>query len=407
MSIIVCPKCSRKHSVNPDKMPAARVVFARCKACSHRFPVQVEQLKLQQKAVQASSEPVKRKARKICITLSKGGVGKTTTSVNLSHGLALAGHKVLLVDTDTQGQSTYMLGKKAPAGLTELLTEELTAEEAICKARDNLWVLGGGRSLAGVKRIIDKKSYGAEWTLSEAMQSLEEQFDYIIIDTSPGWDQLTVNVLFYATEIMVPVALEIMPLHGLAEFMKSLHAIQRYRKEAVLSYIVPTFMDTRIEQPQQINAQLRELYGDKVCGAIRYDENFPKAPSYGKTIFEFAPSSRGADDYRELVKRVSNGGAVTRDRVTSPLARATRAKPTPQVVSKPQPQAGSKPQPNLASRTAPAESLASKPASGTTAAEKIAAVAGAAPDATATSGVVNGPRPGSALAAAIGAAQKA
>ena len=372
MSILVCPKCSRKHSVNPDKLPAARVVFARCKACSHKFPVQVEMLKSQQKAVQASDSPVKRKARKLCITISKGGVGKTTTSVNLAHGLALAGHRVLLVDTDTQGQSTYMLGKKNLAGLTELLTEELQPEEAICSARENLDVLGGGRSLAGAKRIIDKKSVGAEWTMSEAMAGLEEKYDYIIIDTSPGWDQLTVNVLFYATEIMVPVALEVMPLHGLAEFLKSLHSIQRYRKEAVLSYIVPTFMDTRVEQPQQIYAQLRELYGDKVCNPIRYDENFPKAPSFGKSIFEYAPGSRGADDYRELVRRISGRGAMTADRVTSPLA-----------------------------RSADKADKQSLPPSREEKVVETAAAASAAVDAAKSK-----PRPGTALAAAIGAALK-
>ena len=309
MSVLVCPKCSRKHSVNPDKLPEAKVVFARCKACAHKFPVQVEQLRTIQAEKPAFADG-KSKARKICVTLSKGGVGKTTTSVNLSAALALAGYKVLLVDTDTQGQSAYMLGIKPEAGLTELLTGELTAEEAITPARKNLWLLGGGRSLAGVKRIIDKKTFGAEWTLSEAMASLDNQFDYIIIDTSPGWDQLTVNVLFYADEILVPVALEVMPLHGLSEFMKSLHSIQKYRPELRLNYVLPTFMDTRVKHPQHIYAQLRELYGAQICQPIRYDEAFCDSPSYGKTIFEFAPTSRGAEDYRNLVQRVSKTKAV-------------------------------------------------------------------------------------------------
>ena len=148
MSVIVCPKCSRRHSVNVDKMPEVKVVFARCKSCSHRFPLQVDQLRFEESAQEKQAEEKRRKktdsARKICITLSKGGVGKTTTSVNLSAGLAMAGYKVLLVDTDTQGQSAYMLGKKPNAGLTELLTGELSQEEAIISARNNLWVLSGG-----------------------------------------------------------------------------------------------------------------------------------------------------------------------------------------------------------------------------------------------------------------------
>jgi chromosome partitioning protein len=309
MSILVCPRCSRRHSVNPEKLPESRIVTAQCKACAHKFPVQVAQLRnfdATTPAANASSGS----ARKICVTLSKGGVGKTTTAVNLSAALALTGHKVLLVDTDTQGQSAYMLGLKPEAGLTELLTGELTAEEAIIPARKNLWLLGGGRSLAGVKRIIDKKAFGAEWTLSEALIGLEQQFDYIVIDTSPGWDQLTVNVLFYANEILVPVALEVMPLHGLAEFTKSLHAIQKYRPDLRLTYVLPTFMDSRVEHPRYIYSQLRELYGPLICQPIRYDEAFCDAPSYGKTIFEYAPGSRGAQDYRELVRRVSQARAV-------------------------------------------------------------------------------------------------
>jgi chromosome partitioning protein len=305
--IIICPKCSRKHNVSADAVKpyigSGKKLSATCKACKHRFPVRVDKL-LAQKAGQQASEPATR-ARKICVTLSKGGVGKTTTSVNLSCGLALAGYKVLLVDTDTQGQSAYMLGKKPGAGLTELLTGELTSEECIMEARKNLWLLGGGKSLAGVKRIIDRKNFGAEWALSEAMSSLDHTYDFIIIDTSPGWDQLIVNVLFYATEVLVPVALEVMPFHGLSEFLKSLGSIQKYRKEIELKYIVPTFLDTRIKGPQTLYRQLKKLYPEKLCAPIRYNESLSEAPSFGKSIFEFAPGSTASADYRELVRTVS------------------------------------------------------------------------------------------------------
>lgn len=306
MAIIVCPKCKKKHKVNLDSIkknaPAGKAIVARCKSCSHKFPVQLEKLiYLENEQVQDSKKTI----RKICVTLSKGGVGKTTTSVNLSAGLALAGHKVLLVDTDTQGQSSYMLGKKPKAGLTELLTKELAPEECIMRARKNLWILSGGKSLAGVKRIIDRKSFGAEWTLSEAMKQLDYRYDYVIIDTAPGWDQLIVNVLFYATEVLVPVALEVMPLQGLSEFMKSLGSIQKYRPEVVLKYIVPTFMDARIKGPETIYGQLEKLYPEYMCTPIRYSESLSEAPSYGKSIFEFAPGCTASADYRELVKKIT------------------------------------------------------------------------------------------------------
>ncbi len=310
MAIIVCPKCTKKHNVNVDqfkeKTSSLKMVAARCKSCNHRFPVKIDQLISQEG--KTSQTPVEKKSdtRKICVTLSKGGVGKTTTSVNLSSGLALAGYKVLLVDTDTQGQSSYILGKKPRAGLTELLTKELTPEECIVRARKNLWLLAGGKSLAGVKRIIDRKSFGAEWTLSEALKDVDDRYDFVIIDTAPGWDQLIVNVLFYATEVLVPVALEVMPLQGLSEFMKSLGSIQKYRKEIALKYIVPTFLDTRVKGPEAIYSQLTKLYSEYMCAPIRYSESLSEAPSYGKSIFEFAPGSTGSADYRELVRKVTS-----------------------------------------------------------------------------------------------------
>jgi len=306
VAIIVCPKCAKKHKVNLDtvreNVPLGKNIAARCKSCGHKFPVQLDHLINQEKE---QTQEVKKTIRKICVTLSKGGVGKTTTSVNLSAGLALAGHKVLLVDTDTQGQSSYILGKKPRAGLTELLTKELAPEECVVRARKNLWLLSGGKSLAGVKRIIDRKSFGAEWTLSEAMKDLDQRYDFIIIDTAPGWDQLIVNVLFYATEVLVPVALEVMPLQGLSEFMKSLGSIQKYRKEIVLKYIVPTFMDTRVKGPETIYTQLKKLYPEYICTPIRYSESLSEAPSYGKSIFEFAPGCTASSDYRELVRKVT------------------------------------------------------------------------------------------------------
>ncbi|MDX2422974.1 MAG: AAA family ATPase [Amphritea sp.] len=332
MTIIVCPNCSRKHHADTSRFAEKKRFVVRCKACEHKFVINLDHNGLVQPAqtqptpteqVQAPKPAIPtpqpaaviekpqapKTPRKICVSLSKGGVGKTTTAVNLSAGLAMAGYKVLLIDTDTQGQSSFMLGKKPPAGLTELLTGELTPQETIIEARPNLWLLSGGRSLAGVKRIIDKKSFGSEWTLSEAMEELDKAYDFVIIDTSPGWDQLTVNVLFYATEVLTPVSLEVMSLHGLAEFTKNLHAIKKY-KDIELNYILPTFLDTRVEQPKNIYRKLQSLYDDKVCTPIRYDEQLSRSPSHGETIFEFLPDGDGAADYAALVRTITKDKTI-------------------------------------------------------------------------------------------------
>jgi chromosome partitioning protein len=181
--------------------------------------------------------------RRIAIALSKGGVGKTTTAVNLAAGLARSGKTVLLVDVDTQGQVARALGCEPPAGLAEFIQGEMSIEDANFLARDNLWLLSGGRSMAGLKRLITRKDFGGERTLAEAFDGLEDQYDYILMDTAPGWDALTINVLFYAQAVLTPVSLEVMTLQGLIDFSRSMTTIQRYRDDLTLKYVLPTFFD--------------------------------------------------------------------------------------------------------------------------------------------------------------------
>ncbi len=242
--------------------------------------------------------------RKIAIALSKGGVGKTTTAVNLAAGLAQRGKNVLLIDMDTQGQVAKALGVKAQCGLAELVSGDCSLGDTILPVRDQLWLLAGGRELAGLKRQIARKDFGSENTVSEALKPLDGGYDYAIIDTAPGWDSLTINALFYATEVLAPVALEAMSLQGLREFGVSLSDIQRYHRRLGFNYILPTFMDGRVKKSKEIYDQLLEYYHERVCHPIRYNVRLSEAPGHGKTIFEFAPASPGAQDYYSLVNRI-------------------------------------------------------------------------------------------------------
>ncbi|MEA2084270.1 MAG: AAA family ATPase [Thermodesulfobacteriota bacterium] len=307
--ILICPHCKKRHNVDEKRIPS-NVKMARCKYCDQRFPIRLREKALEQAGEKASE--AKDGPRRIGVSLSKGGVGKTTTAVNLSMGLSVAGFKVLLVDTDTQGQVGFMLGVTPRAGLTELTTKELAAEEVLIQARERLWVLGGGKSLAGLKRLIDRKDFGGELTLSEALAPLESRFDYIIVDTSPGWDPLIVNVLFYVNEVLTPVSLEVMTLQGLVEFLKNLAIIQKYNKDIFLKYVLPTFLDMRVKKSDTIMQKLKELYGQIVCEPIRYNVRLSEAPAYGKSIYEFAPGSSGAKDYRQLVRRIAGDDELLR-----------------------------------------------------------------------------------------------
>ena len=246
--------------------------------------------------------------RKIAISLSKGGVGKTTTAVNLSAGLARAGYRVLLIDTDTQGQASRALGVDSEAGLAELLSGEASPAGAIQEVRERLYLLAGGRNLAGLKRTIDRKDFGGENTLAEGLEILDSSYDYAILDTAPGWDSLTVNVLFYVDEILAPVSMEILTVSGLLYFQQSIQAIQKYRPQLEIRYVLPTFMDGRVKKSEEILAQLQSVFHEKLCSPIRYSVRLSEAPGFGQTVYEYAPASSGVEDYQALVERISKDG---------------------------------------------------------------------------------------------------
>lgn len=246
--------------------------------------------------------------RKIAVCLSKGGVGKTTTAINLAHGLALAGSKVLLVDTDTQGHVAKALGVNPPTGLAEVLSEQLTTDAAIAPARENLWLLAGGRALAGAKREIDRRTFGGELALSEALHPLEGKFDFVVLDTAPSLDILSVNVLFYAKEIITPVSPEVLTLQGVLEFQHSLAGVQKYHDEIKLKYVLPTFYDLRVRKSREILDQLKTYYEQQLCEPIRYSVRLSEAPGFGQTIFEYDPKSPGSEGYQLLTQRIMRNG---------------------------------------------------------------------------------------------------
>ncbi len=242
--------------------------------------------------------------RKIAVALSKGGVGKTTTAVNLAAGLAEAGKQVLVIDLDSQGQASRMLGVDADAGLAEVVSGDIAPSDAVVAARPNLDILAGGIGLAGLKRLIARKDFGGERTVAEALASLDGEYEYVVMDTAPGWDTLTVNALFYAREVLAPVALEVMALQGLLDFTRNLASIQRYQEDLNFRYILPTFMDRRVRKSEEILSQLTTHFDNQLCIPVRYNVRLSEAPGYGQTIFEYAPNSYGAQDYLALTERI-------------------------------------------------------------------------------------------------------
>lgn len=245
--------------------------------------------------------------RKIAVALSKGGVGKTTTAVSLSHGLSRAGRRVLLIDLDTQNQCAHALGVAPQRGIAELI-DGTTLEDTIIEARPGLHLLAGGRSLAGLKREIARRDFGSEMVLAEALEPAKNAYDYIILDTAPSFDVLNVNALFYVDEVLAPVSLEALSVKGLVEFSRTLRDIQRYSDTINLRYILPTFYDRRLRQSDEVLGQLRTYFGAAVLEPIRVNVRLSEAPGHGQTIFEYAPDSHGAADYQNVIDKVLHDG---------------------------------------------------------------------------------------------------
>jgi chromosome partitioning protein len=245
--------------------------------------------------------------RKIAFINAKGGVAKTTSCVNIGAGLALGGYRTLLVDLDSQGQITKSLGVQAGEGLAELLQGEAGLGEVQIEARENLFVIAGGGSLSGVKRMISRRDMRSELVLSEALEDLHG-YDFVLVDTAPSWDVLNVNCLFYVEELLIPVSMEALALQGVGDLVGRVEQVQHYRQERTLqSSIIPTFYDGRVRKSAEILEQLERYFPGAVLPAVRYNVKLSEAPGFGQHIFEYSRRSNGAADYARLAKRLAKG----------------------------------------------------------------------------------------------------
>ena len=253
--------------------------------------------------------------RKIAVAMAKGGVGKTTTAVNLAHGLAARGQRVLLVDCDTQGQAARFLGQKPEFGLYEFITERRENGEAIARnetlhrTRENLWLLDGGIRLVELKNWLGEQPREIRQTvLAQKLVPKEGALDYLIFDCAPGWDVLSVNILMAATEVICPVALQGPSLEGLKTFFRYLQSAQKLNPDLRLKYILPTMFDRRTRHSHDMLNQLQKHFSRLMCDPIHYSVRLSEAPVLGRTIFEYRARVQGALDYKNLVRRIINNG---------------------------------------------------------------------------------------------------
>ncbi len=240
----------------------------------------------------------------------KGGVGKTTSCVNIAASLGLLGHKVLIIDLDPQGNTTSGVGisKKALKATTkDLLVGSMPTEEIICPtAYENLWVIPTNTSLAGAEfDLFDFDE--SEFRIKKALESVKDNFDYILIDCPPSLGMLTINAFAASDGIVVPMQCEFYALEGLSQLMITINRIKRmYNPELAITGILITMYNSRLLLSMQVIAELSSHYSDKIFDTkISRNVKLTEAPGFGKPAYYHDKSSKGAKEYLEVAKELA------------------------------------------------------------------------------------------------------
>lgn len=256
--------------------------------------------------------------RCLAVANQKGGVGKTTTTVNLGAGLAELGYRVLVVDLDPQGNATTGLGVNArnlDASVYDVILHDVPIEDVIEPTTlRNLFTVPATIDLAGAE-IELVPVFSRELRLRRALESVETEFDFVLIDCPPSLGLLTVNALAAAGEVLVPIQCEYYALEGLGQLLRNVGLVKTNLNQLLdVSTIVLTMYDARTKLAEQVADEVRDHFGDRVCrNVVPRTVRLSEAPSFGQPVTTFDPSSRGAIAYRELAKEVS-GGAPQRIR---------------------------------------------------------------------------------------------
>lgn len=246
----------------------------------------------------------------LALANQKGGVGKTTTSVSVASWLAASGWRVLLIDADPQGNATSSLGidkRTLPRSTYDVLIEGVAVGDAlVVAARERLDLLGANPALSGAEVELVSLSR-RERRLGLALETVREQYDVVLIDCPPSLGLLTVNALAAVDEVIVPIQCEYLALEGLMQLINSIDLVKRRLNPALdVIGVVMTMFDPRTRLANQVVEDVRRYFPSRMFTTlIPRSVRLAEAPSFGKTIFEYDPTSRGAQAYRSLSEEVA------------------------------------------------------------------------------------------------------
>ena len=247
-------------------------------------------------------------AQVISVTNQKGGVGKTTTSINLSAALVLHKKRILLLDMDPQGNASVGLGvdtKDLDNTIYDVLLNEATAREAIVSTESGVDVMTATGDLAGAQVEL-LNEIGRELRLKKALLAVQDDYDYIFIDCPPALNVLTVNALVASDSVMIPMQCEYFALEGLSALISTIRAIREtLNPKLKIEGLLRTMFDKRNSLSGEVSKQLQNHFGDKVYDTvIPRNVRLAEAPSYGESAITYAPTSKGAKSYINLAQEV-------------------------------------------------------------------------------------------------------
>lgn len=269
----------------------------------------------------------------LAVVNQKGGVGKTTTAINVSAALALEGLKSLLIDCDPQANSTGGYGfarDEERKSIYDVLTGECPLAEAVLKTEiETLSLVPSSKNLIGANVELIQNEQRA-FRLREALKPERGKFDFIVLDCPPALDLLTLNALVAADRLLVPMQAEYFALEGISELVHTLERVREgFNPKLEIEGVLLTMYDDRTNLAQQVTENLREFFKEKLLKTvIPRNVRLAEAPSYGKPVMLYDPKSRGAESYANLAQEL-----LVRNKIESPkakerkLAAASRAKP--------------------------------------------------------------------------------
>lgn len=253
--------------------------------------------------------------RRIAVLNQKGGVGKTTSTVNVAAALALEGHKVLVIDLDPQAHATLHLGLlpgRSGPSLYEILTQGKSIEEVRRQVAPNLSIVGSHIDLAGAELEL-LGTVGREVILRDQLAADAEKYDFVLMDCPPSLSVLTLNALCAATEVLIPLQAHFLALHGLSKLLETVNLVsKRVNRDLKVGGIVLCLYDAGTRLGGEVVEDLRGFFSSKRGAStpwseaklyktrIRRNIRLAECPSFGESIFQYAPTSRGAEDYASL-----------------------------------------------------------------------------------------------------------